>query len=267
MRRCYSTQKESQESLDISDYLAYWTDKDNKLIDLVSGMQHPNVSLGRYSDGYWGRINNGSGKMCFWAPISSTTVQYFCRTNLRQWNNTTPNPPTNGLCPEYYGDSIRCEMEFYILESSMATSNACQLMGEPKSNNVNMRGFGFVRAGNPTSLYASSPAQSSKYYFIECSTSHNNTSWYKEVDGYTLPTSDANSQRCQLDIGDSGSYRLKFFDARTNELIADSGLRGLNVTNGSLYPIGTSDDGSYKCHARCKYIRISRGEKHTDMFQ
>lgn len=254
----------------VVEYLFYWTPGPNGSNIKITDISH-NISAtaaNYLTDGnyFW-----ATSYIQIWAPVTvadNTTVESLYNYKLYahkqgQWfDRLTPNPPTNGVSPDYFGGGIRVESEFYI--NTIPINQPFQLFGNYKTNNTNPKFVSglLVNAGTTAVTFQNGRGLS----YCESDASRNAIIYRVDFSGYTQPTIN-NHMFIQWDATEQ-QQRYKVFDSQ-HVLLCDFGLRNYqSPTNANFREMMFGSDFPKQCpNVRCKFIRISQSQYHPDFLQ
>lgn len=191
--------------------------------------------------------NTSLGTMSLLSVVDNTVKAVYLNKKTKWPSWVTPNPPTNGVCPYYYGEGIRLLIKLYSPQSY----NYGIVLSTAAHNNTNYRGFEIRQYGNDFQFCE---------FFNHYST--NNYTTPLVTIGYGVD----NSFYIQLDFTED-NYRCKIIDKEQNVLI-DTGVRA-NVPSGSYYqtPIMTSNWSNNSTKMRVHYHKYYLQSAINDFLQ
>lgn len=189
---------------------------------LISGTSYIN------QDGYI--YNNSGGYVTFYIPIEGLYKSVYPNTKHR-WTTAAPNPPTNGVCPEYFGEGIRLVATLYcnhLVGDSRANGSA--IISCLAHNNADYVGFNVSMKGNVSSFYINE--------YITYSAPNVSFGTFTIVQNAESPMT------IQIDVSET-QYRVKLFEYGSTEPTGDSGVRtaSFGSTSKRYAPFMTSNWG------------------------
>ena len=197
--------------------------------DVVSGVAYTSPYLQYTNDGF---VYNSSTShaLLFSIPVEGVFRVVFPNQN-HQWVGAAPNPPTNGVSPEYFGEGLRLVATLYcttLVNDSRANGSA--IVSCLAHNNVNYVGFNVSMKGNTSSFYLN------RYLVYSAP----NVS----VGPVTIVQNSARPMKVQIDISET-QYRIKLFEYGSTVVIGDSGLQSSSFGTSSkrYYSLCTANVG------------------------
>lgn len=198
--------------------------------DVVSGVVYNSTPLAYTQDGFV--YNSGTKhQVLFVIPVDGV-LRYVYPNEYHKWSGgVAPNPPTNGVSPEYFGEGLRLVATLYcttLVNDSRANGSA--IVACLSHNNANYVGFNVSMKGNISSFYLN------RYIDYRAP----NVS----VGPVTIVQNSARPLRVQIDMSET-QYRIKLFEYGSTVAIGDSGLQSSSFGTSSrrYYPLGTSNAG------------------------
>lgn len=189
---------------------------------LVSGTNYVN------QDGYI--YNRSIGVTTFFIPIEGAG-KYVYPNAKHMWSTASPNYPTNGVCPEYFGEGIRLVATLYcnsLVGDSRANGSA--IISCLSHNNANYVGFNVSMKDDISSFYINE---------------YTTFSYPNVIFGpFTIVQNAESPMTIQIDMSET-QYRIKLFEYGRTEPIGDSGVRtsSFGTTSKRYSPLMTSNWG------------------------
>ena len=207
-----------------------------------------NYQWGTAVDSEW--FTNGNQTLqSFFVPFGQNTWKTLYINNQINWNTSTPNPPTNGVCPEYYGFGLRFKMLYY----STTNSHDKTVFSTMSHNNTQYRGY--------TAIYSTGY---DGWVWCEYLNSHASAANYWKFN--FTPDSSTNYAILQWDF-DHTYNRFKIFDSN-NVLKIDTGLRtSLHNHERVLQLMCGNWNGNMNPTSYFKYIQLIDGRSVSDFLQ
>lgn len=189
---------------------------------MVSGTNYVN------QDGYM--YNNSIGTIPFYIPIEGAVKGVYPNAK-HMWSTASPNPPTNGVCPEYFVEGIRLVATLYcnsLVGDSRANGSA--IITCLAHNNANYVGFNVSMKDDISSFYINE-------YIVY---SAPNVSFGP----FTIVQNAESPMTIQIDMSEN-QYRIKLFEYGSTVPIGDSGVRtsSFGTTSKRYSPLMTSNWG------------------------
>lgn len=174
--------------------------------------------------------NSTTGIVHFGIPIAGVSTYVYPNTKHR-WSTTSPNPPTNGVCPEYFGEGIRLVATLYcnsLVGDSRANGSA--IVSCLSHNNANYVGFNVSMKDNISSFYINEYTTYSYPNVI--------------LGPFTIVQNAQSPMTIQIDMSET-QYRIKLFEYGSIVPIGDSGVRtsSFGDTSKRYSPLMTSNWG------------------------
>lgn len=245
MRREYEQSAPPPQPTEV--YLSNVYCENNTVIDHAVNVNYP---WGTTSDGLWFTNGNTTNRAYYIYANGGYKSVYINRSI--KWNTSTPNPPANGVCPEYFGFGLRFKTMFY---STTHTGDK-----EPLSclshNNTAYRGYCLIWINN------------SGWCWALCKNSYNPVA--SSVTKIQIPYVETQSSPMiiQWDFN-ATQNRFKAFDNFGN-LLADSGVDTSLHSNERVLQLmcGNWNSGN-QCNPTCyfKYIQFIDGTSVDDFLQ
>lgn len=179
-------------------------------------------------DGYM--YNNSIGTIPLYIPIEGAIKGVYPNTK-HMWSTASPNPPTNGVCPEYFGEGIRLVATLYcnsLVGDSRANGSA--IISCLSHNNANYVGFNVSMKDDISSFYINE---------------YTTFSYPNVIFGpFTIVQNAESPMTIQIDMSET-QYRIKLFEYGRTEPIGDSGVRtsSFGTTSKRYSPLMTSNWG------------------------
>lgn len=189
---------------------------------VVSGSSYVN------KDGYI--YDSNIGVLYFRIPIEGAIKDVYPNTK-HMWSTASPNPPTNGVCPEYFGEGIRLVATLYcnsLVGDSRANGSA--IITCLAHNNANYVGFNVSMKDDISSFYIN------EYIVFSAP----NVSFGP----FTIVQNAESPMTIQIDMSET-QYRIKLFEYGSTVPIGDSGVRtsSFGTTSKRYSPLMTSNWG------------------------
>lgn len=169
---------------------------------LISGTTYANQG---------GYIYNGStGIVTFLVPIEGAN-KYFYPNTKHRWSTASPNYPTNGVCPEYFGEGIRLVVTLYcnlLVGDSRAYGSA--IISCLSHNNADYVGFNVSMKDSISTFYIN---RYSSYSYPESSSQP-----------ITITQHSSAPMKIQVDMSNT-EYRIKLFEHNSTVAVGDSGVQ------------------------------------------
>lgn len=198
--------------------------------DVVSGVVYNSTPLAYTQDGFV--YNSGTKhQVLFVIPVDGV-LRYVYPNEYHKWSGgVAPNPPTNGVSPEYFGEGLRLVATLYcttLVNDSRANGSA--IVACLSHNNANYVGFNVSMNGNISSFYLN------RYITYSAPSA--------SIGPVTIVQNSARPLRVQIDMSET-QYRIKLFEYGSTVAIGDSGLQSSSFGTSSrrYYPLGTSNAG------------------------
>ena len=198
--------------------------------DVVSGVAYTDSNLQYTNDGF---VYNSSTKhqVMFVIPVDGV-FRHVYPNEYHQWvGGVAPNPPTNGVSPEYFGEGLRLVVTLYcttLVDDSRANGSA--IVSCLSHNNVNYVGFNVSMKGNTSSFYLNR-------YIVYSAPD-------VSVGPVTIVQNSARPLKVQIDMSET-QYRIKLFEYGAAAAVGDSGLQSASFGTSSkrYYPLCTANVG------------------------
>lgn len=170
------------------------------------------------------------GTVEFRIPIEGEKKYVFPNTKC-MWITASPNPPTNGVCPEYFGEGIRLVATLYcntLVGDSRA--NGSEIIACLSHNHVDYVGFNVSMKDDISSFYINE--------YIEFSAPN------VTFGPFTIVQNAESPMTIQIDMSET-QYRIKLFEYGSTVPIGDSGVRtsSFGTTSKRYTPLMTSNWG------------------------
>lgn len=170
------------------------------------------------------------GTVQFDIPIEGGKRYVFPNTKYK-WVTAPPNPPTNGVSPEYFGEGLRLVTTLYCEQLvSDSRANGSAIIGCVSHNNVEYIGFNVSMKTDTSTFYIN------RYSYFEYPA--------ETIGPITLTQNAANPMKIQVDMTET-EYRIKLFEYGSTVPIGDSGVQSGTFTAsvGRYSPLMTSNWG------------------------
>ena len=199
-----------------------------KLVDTITNTVITSGTNYVNQDGYM--YNSNIGTVEFDIPIEGGKKYVFPNTK-HMWVTASPNPPTNGVCPEYFGEGIRLVATLYcnsLVGDSRANGSA--IISCLSHNNANYVGFNVSMKDDISSFYIN------EYIVFSAP----NVSFGP----FTIVQNAESPMTIQIDMSET-QYRIKLFEYGSTVPIGDSGVRtsSFGTTSKRYSPLMTSNWG------------------------
>lgn len=212
-----------------------------QFIDTISNVVYKNSNSISYTQ-YGYVYNPSAGTVYFFVSVNGACCDFYPNDNYR-WSTAAPNPPTNGVSPEWYGEGIRLVATLYcptLINDSRANGSA--IISCLSHNNANYVGFNISMKGNLSSFYInkyntySAPFQSQGQFTINQDSSHPMT--------------------IQIDMSAS-EYRIKLYEYGSTTAAGDSGIQTVDFGGSSkrYSPLMTSNWGQSSSTRPTVYVQ------------
>ena len=197
--------------------------------DVVSGVAYVSSYLQYTNDGFV-YDSSTSHALQFSIPVEGVFRSVYPNQN-HQWATVAPNPPTNGVSPEYFGEGLRLVATLYcttLVDDSRANGSA--IVSCLAHNNVNYVGFNVSMKGNTSSFYLNR-------YIVYSAPD-------VSVGPVTIVQNSARPLKVQIDMSET-QYRIKLFEYGAAAAVGDSGLQSASFGTSSkrYYPLCTANVG------------------------
>lgn len=178
----------------------------------------------------------------FRIPIEGA-LTYVYPNRKHKWTTTSPNPPTNGVCPEYFGEGIRLVVTLYcptLVNDSRANGSA--IVSCLSHNNADYVGFNVSMKGNVSSFYINEYTTYSYPNVI--------------LGPFTIVQNAQSPLTIQIDMSET-QYRIKLFEYGQPYPIGDSGVRtsSFGSTTKRYSPLMTSNWGQASSTRPSVYVK------------
>ena len=200
-----------------------------QFIDTISNVVYKDSNSISYTqDGYVYRPS--AGTVYFFVSVNGAGCYFYPNDNYR-WSTAAPNPPTNGVSPEWYGEGIRLVATLYcntLVGDSRANGSA--IISCLSHNNANYVGFNVSMKDDISSFYIN------EYIVFSAP----NVSFGP----FTIVQNAESPMTIQIDMSET-QYRIKLFEYGRTEPIGDSGVRtsSFGTTSKRYSPLMTSNWG------------------------
>ena len=200
-----------------------------QFIDTISNVVYKDSNSISYTqDGYVYRPS--AGTVYFFVSVNGAGCYFYPNDNYR-WSTAAPNPPTNGVSPEWYGEGIRLVATLYcntLVGDSRANGSA--IISCLSHNNANYVGFNVSMKDDISSFYINE---------------YTTFSYPNVIFGpFTIVQNAESPMTIQIDMSET-QYRIKLFEYGRTEPIGDSGVRtsSFGTTSKRYSPLMTSNWG------------------------
>ena len=179
-------------------------------------------------DGYI--YDSNIGVIYFRIPIEGAAKTVYPNAK-HMWSTVSPNYPTGGVCPEYFGEGIRLVATLYcnsLVGDSRA--NGSEIIACLSHNHVDYVGFNVSMKDDISSFYIN------EYIVFPAP----NVSFGP----FTIVQNAESPMTIQIDMSET-QYRIKLFEYGRTEPIGDSGVRtsSFGTTSKRYSPLMTSNWG------------------------
>lgn len=174
--------------------------------------------------------NRSIGTVYFNIPIEGVGKRVYPNAK-HMWVTVSPNYPTNGVCPEYFGEGIRLVATLYcnsLVGDSRANGSA--IISCLSHNNVDYVGFNVSMKDDISSFYINE---------------YTTFSYPNVIFGpFTIVQNAETPMTIQIDMSET-QYRIKLFEYGSTVPIGDSGVRtsSFGTTSKRYSPLITSNWG------------------------
>lgn len=174
--------------------------------------------------------NRSIGTVYFNIPIEGVGKNVYPNAK-HMWVTVSPNYPTNGVCPEYFGEGIRLVATLYcnsLVGDSRA--NGSEIIACLSHNHVEYAGFNVSMKDDISSFYIN------EYIAFPAPN--------VTLGPFTIVQNAESPMTIQIDMSET-QYRIKLFEYGRTEPIGDSGVRtsSFGTTSKRYTPLMTSNWG------------------------
>lgn len=174
--------------------------------------------------------NSSIGTIPFYIPIEGVIKNVYPNAK-HKWVTVSPNYPTNGVCPEYFGEGLRLVTTLYCEQLvSDSRANGSAIIGCVSHNNVEYIGFNVSMKTDTSTFYIN------RYSYFEYPA--------ETIGPITLTQNATNPMKIQVDMTET-EYRIKLFEQGSTIPVGDSGVQSGTFTAsvGRYSPLMTSNYG------------------------
>ena len=170
-------------------------------------------------------------RVYFNIPLDGVLNYVYPNQNYLWSGGATPNPPVNGVCPEYFGEGLRLVATLYCADLvADPRANGSAIIACLSHNNSDYVGFNVSMKDNISSFYLN------RYLVYSAPDT--------SVGPITIVQNANAPMKIQIDMSPT-YYRIKLFEYGSTTAVGDSGLQSANFGASSkrLYPLTTSNAG------------------------
>lgn len=187
--------------------------------------------------------NSSGGYILFSMPIEGIGNRNVYPNAKHRWTTVSPNYPTNGVCPEYFGEGIRLVTTLYcdsLVGDSRANGSA--IISCLSHNNANYVGFNVSMKEDISSFYIN------EYTVFSAP----NVTFGL----FTIVQNAESPMTIQIDMSET-QYRIKLFEYGSTVPIGDSGVRtsSFGTTSKRYSPLMTSNYGQEVSSRPTVYVK------------